>query len=293
MDEQVEFFSGPIAGRKRPLAGMSEVVAVPVDAGLDYLPQGTTSSAVALYRRQTDKQGVSYHFLRFERSNKQPFEAEFADGPNQGTHPCSQPPHFHTKELLAPLTENGEVFKGDGEPSAVAVYTSKLTAGKWRFHLDRIEESGVNVEEARAQINARRAIQATNSFYLSPNYSIYSKPPTGEHPQVFIELGHRRAYVDEGIAPLVLAIWEWGLETLGSCQERPSGKAYVGFPLARQGKLFHKKLTEAAVKSECMAKKLRLQKSDSGQVVEVDSANVLFSPADIPRITMFVRSQTR
>lgn len=287
MDEQVEFMGGPIAGRRRPLAGMSHVVAVPVDAKLDHLPQGTPF-AVALYRRQTDEQNVNYHFLRFERPNKEPFEAEFADGPNEGTHFCSQPPHFHKGDVLVPLTEQGGVFRGEGQPSAVAVYKSRVTEGKWRFHLDRIEDSGENLEKTQSHINEQRALQAINRFYLSPDYSIYSKPPTDEHHQVFIECGPRRAYVDEGIAPLIQAIWERGLETLGSCQQRPSGKAYVGFPLGRQGELFHKKLIEAGIESKCERKKFKIRKADCGETIEIDAANVVFSPEDIPRITALV-----
>ena len=183
--------------------------------------------------RTMDEQGVSYHFLRFERPNKEPFEVEFADGPKQGTHVCSQPPHSHRKDVLVPLTEKGSVFNGDGEPSAVAVYSSKLSGGKWRFHLDRIEESGEVIERARAQINERRAIQAINRFYLSPNDSIYSKPPTDEHPQVLIEAG---------------------------------------------------------IDSECESKKLKIRNPDSGETIEIDAANVLFSSEEISRIAAFISS---
>ncbi len=287
MDEQVEFIGGPIAGRKRPLAGMSNVVAVPVDAELEYLPQ-EEPFAVALYRRQTAEQSVNYVFLRFERPNKTPFEVEFADGPYQGTQFCSQPPHFHKGEVLIPLTEQGCVFRGDGQPSSVAVYRAKTTSGKWRFHLDRIEDSGENLERIRAEINEQRALQAISRFYLSPDCSIYSNPPTDEHHQVFIECGDRRACVDEGIAPLIQAIWKLGLETLGSCQERPSGKAYVGFPLGKQGGLFHKKLIEAGIDSQCEQKKFSIRNRDSGETIEIDAANVMFSPEDIPRIVKVV-----
>jgi hypothetical protein len=207
-------------------------------------------------------------------------------------HPCSQPPHLHTKELLVPLEESGEVFQGKGEVSAVAIYRSERTGGKWRFHLDRIEDAGESLDSMRARINEQRAIQATKQFYLSPNYSIYSRPPTDEHRQVLVERRHRRAYVDEKIAPLVEALWDRGLETLGSCQERSSGEAYIGFPLARQGALFHKKLVDARIESECKETKLRIRNPDTGEILEINAANVLFSPEDIPRIAAFVRSSS-
>jgi hypothetical protein len=291
MNKQTEFIGGPFGGLKSPLAGMAEVVAVSVDTSLGK-PSKDEPFAFALYRRRADDLGVKYHFVCFERPNKQPFEAEFADGPNQGTHPFPQPPHYCMKEVLIPLTGERQVFKGDGEPSAVAIYRSRLAEGRWQFCLDRIEESGENVDEARLQINERRTIQAMNHFYQSPDYSVYRKPPTDEHPQVFIEHGHRRACVDEKMASLIRAIWERGIETLGSCQERPSGKAYIGFPLARQGRLFHERLLEASIGSEYEANQSKFQNADTGHIISVDSANVSFATSDIPRIVALVNGST-
>jgi hypothetical protein len=287
MEEQIKFIGGPVVGQKCALAGMSEIVAVPVDAELHHLSQGQPF-AMALYRHQMDEQCVNYHFLCFERPNKEPFEAEFADGPNQGIHLCSQPPHFNTKDTVVPLKENGEVFADEGVPSAVALYKSKLTDGRWRYHLDLIEDSGENVERVLEHINKHRAIQAINHFYLSPNYSIYSMKPNDKHPQILIEHGHRRAYTDEKIAPLVKEIWKKDLDTLGSCQERDSGKAYIGFPLAKQGELFHEKIAEAGIDSECKKEEMKIRNPSSGEIVALAAANVSFSAADIPRITALV-----
>jgi hypothetical protein len=290
MNEQTEFVGGPFSGIKTPLVGMAEVVAVSVDASL-CRPANAEPFAFALYQRRADGPGVKYHFMCFERPNKQLFDVEFADGPHQGTHLFPQPPHYCTKEVLVPLANNVQVFKGDGLPSAVAVYRGRLTGGKWQFRLDCIEESGENIDEVRIQINEQRAIQAMNHFYQSPNYSVYQKPPTDEHSQVFIEHGHRKACVDEKMASLIRAVWESGIDTLGSCQERPSGKAYIAFPLARQGKLFHDNLIAAGVESEYEATHSRFQNSDSGDTISVDSSIVMFSPDDISRIAALVRGQ--
>lgn len=284
MEKQVEFIGGPIAGRRPRMEGMSGVMVIPVDEDLNPHPHNE-ASAVALYRRRTEEQGDGYQFVRFERLDKKPFEVEFADGPNQGTHACPQPPNFHAKELCVPLTAEGTVFEGEGEPSAVAVYRSKLSEGKWRFHLDRIEESGKSVEKARARVNERRALEAIGMSYRSPDDSIYSKPASDEHPRVLVEHGSRRTYVDEKIAPLVRALWQGGVETLGSCQADPSGRAHVGFPLVRQGKLFHKMLVEVDVDSRYERERVTIRNPDSGETVEIDAAKVLFSPDDIPKIT--------
>ncbi len=284
MEKQVEFIGGPIAGRRPSMAGMSEVMMIPVDDDLNPHPHNE-SFAVALYRRRTEEQGGGYQFVRFERLDKEPFEVEFADGPNQGTHPCPQPPNFHTKELFIPLTAKGTVFQGDGEPAAVAVYRSKLSDGKWRFHLDRIEESGESVEKARARVKERKALEAIGMSYRSPDDSIYSEPPSEEHPRVLVEHGARKAHLDEQIAPLVRAIWQLGLETLGSCQADPSGRAYVGFPLVRQGKLFQKMLVKVGVDSQYEQETLTIRNPDSGETVEIDAAKVLFSPDDMAKIT--------
>jgi hypothetical protein len=91
--------------------------------------------------------------------------------------------------------------------------------------------------------------------------------------------------VDKGISPLVQALWQRGFETLGSCQQRPSGKAYVAFPIVRQGDEFHQMLEEVGVEATNEQKTLRLKNAETDEIVEVDSANVLFSPDDIQRIT--------
>ena len=284
MVKQVEFVGGPIAGRQPLMAGMSDVMVIPLDEELNPRPQ-EKPFAVALYRRQPEEKGGDYQFIRFERFDKKPFEVEFADGPNQGTHPCPQPANFHTKELFVPLTAEGTVFTGEGEPVAVAVYRSKQSDGKWRFHLDRTEESGESVEKARARVKERKAIQAIRQSYLSPEDPIYSEPPSEEHPGVLVEQGPRKAYVDEQIALLVRAIWQLGLETLGSCQADPSGRAYIGFPLVKHGKALHKMLVAAGVDAEYESESITIRDPDSGETIEVDAAKVLFSPDDIARIT--------
>jgi hypothetical protein len=69
------------------------------------------------------------------------------------------------------------------------------------------------------------------------------KAGTGEdlmynHKQVLVKYGHERAYVDEGIAPLILALWQNGISTTLSCQENRPGIAWVQFPTPLDAKSF-------------------------------------------------------
>src|SRR6266496_400562 len=63
-----------------------------------------------------------------------------------------------------------------------------------------------------------------------------------KHPQVRIEHRGASADVDEGIAPLVLALWRRGYRTNGSCEayqmDGVAYGAYVGFPDAEQAETF-------------------------------------------------------
>ena len=58
------------------------------------------------------------------------------------------------------------------------------------------------------------------------------------HKQVLVECGHERAFVDEGIAPLILALWQNGISTTLSCQENRPGIAWVQFLTPSDAKSF-------------------------------------------------------
>src|SRR5262245_45320517 len=53
---------------------------------------------------------------------------------------------------------------------------------------------------------------------------------TTEHPQVRIKYYGRTAEVDEGLPPLILAIWRWGFETWMLCRKAASGFVWLCFP---------------------------------------------------------------
>ncbi len=50
-----------------------------------------------------------------------------------------------------------------------------------------------------------------------------------EHKQVVVEWQGRKAEVDEGLAPLILALWQRGIETVMSCQENRPRVVWVMF----------------------------------------------------------------
>src|SRR5215468_387576 len=53
---------------------------------------------------------------------------------------------------------------------------------------------------------------------------------TTRHPQVSIKYRSQTAEVDEGIAPLIMAIWRCGIRTMMSCQEGAYGYVWLCFP---------------------------------------------------------------
>ena len=296
MSKLVEFIGGPFAG-EQPLPGdCPDNMGMPLDEDMRPI-RGGKPFAYAIYRRKSADGVTRYYFMHVQTPDQQPFPVEFVDGPHQGTHPFPQPTQFCPRQLELPLSDDMMPFSDKGEPAAVAVYERRKTEGKWRYHLVRVDESVVAVEQAKAEINAHRLRCAINQFYAAPRDSIYSVQPTGEHEQVSIEHRHRRAAVDEGIAPLVIEVWRYGFDTLGSCQGRASGKAYVAFPIAEQGHAFHKILSQGGIQSTCEDKRLRVASVsardavvDESELITFDALNVMFSPEDIPRIADLLRA---
>lgn len=66
-----------------------------------------------------------------------------------------------------------------------------------------------------------------------------------DHPQITLQYGAVAIEVDEGIAPLILALWKSGITTSSSCQATvaPEGRgdgqyAYIGFGRASDAEKF-------------------------------------------------------
>jgi hypothetical protein len=60
--------------------------------------------------------------------------------------------------------------------------------------------------------------------------------PLATHKQTRVAWQGREAEVDEELAPLILALWKAGIDTLLSCQENRPGVAWICFPTARDAK---------------------------------------------------------
>jgi hypothetical protein len=62
--------------------------------------------------------------------------------------------------------------------------------------------------------------------------------PEETHKQTRVAWRGREAEVDEELAPLILALWKAGIDTMLSCQENRPGVAWICFPTARDAKHF-------------------------------------------------------
>jgi hypothetical protein len=63
-------------------------------------------------------------------------------------------------------------------------------------------------------------------------------PCETRHKQVRVEWDGRGADVDEDLAPLILALWRAGIDTMMSCQENRPGIAWICFPTPLDAKMF-------------------------------------------------------
>jgi len=244
-----------------------------------------TPFAVAVYHYDSAHPGGRYIFRGVKRVDGRPFTVEFDGGPVAGQRDSGQPAVYGPSERYIPLSESGEEFDGNAEPSAVAIYERERHGNEWKYVFSHIEESGEKLESARSGIARSHAKGASRNFYLRPDYNVYSKPPMSDHKQLFIEYGKRRAHVDEKIAPLILEVWKRGLETGGSCEERPSGRAYIGFPVPGEGGQYHDLLREHEIDAELQSTTIALKNVETGGILKLPASNVLFWPHDITRIT--------
>jgi hypothetical protein len=65
---------------------------------------------------------------------------------------------------------------------------------------------------------------------LAKRFGLKEMASGTQHKQTKIEFGGLRADVDEGIAPLILALWKAGILTLLSCQELEPGFVWLVLP---------------------------------------------------------------
>jgi hypothetical protein len=298
MPTTIRLEGGPCSGNMIVTTPMGQGIALAVDENLRPV-QTENPFAIALYQLEKQPEEV-YVFKGFQRPGNQPFTIEFVDGPVEGFLPAAQPAQYIDPVLNVYLTSDGKPFQGKGEPAALAIYERREENGRFFFALRETDSSPDTMQKVIEAINDQKLTQVINGFYAKPDYDIYSMKPTGDHVQVLIELGHRRGQIDEKIAPLIAEVWRRGLDTIGSCQDRPpgsphEGKAYISFPRVRHARFFHELVSEAGIAAMLVEKPFKIaSKRDSDGLVEdeleVVSANVLFDPSDIDRIVEVFRA---
>lgn len=290
---------GPYSGEMGTAGPMGPTIGLAVDERIRPV-QTAKPFAVAVYQLERRTTGDVYVFKGFQRPGNQPFPIRFVGGPAAGVATAPQPAQYLDAEQRIYLSMDGTVYRGEGDPAAVAVYERREERGELVYALREIDDSPDAVRAAVESVNERKLTEAINNFYASPDYDIYSIKPTGEHVQVPVEVGHRRGHVDEKIAPLVTEVWRLGLDTIGSCQSRPAGstnegKAYLGFPRMMDARFFHERLTGAGIPATFVEKKFKIARrqtpdAPAEESVEFDAANVLFAPDDIDRIVAVLRT---
>ena len=132
------------------------------------------------------------------------------------------------------------------------------------------------------------------------------------HRQVVINYREHSAKVDEGVALLVLALWQRGFRTISSCERDPnvhrlfrrldgtsvqSEAAWVGFETLSQAKRFQRISRGRLVVPNAQDFKETSKAANAARYNMPGMAGVIFSFTDIPTVTWRVlglrQSQTR
>lgn len=295
MPHSITLQEGPFADQRLDLTAVpGDSIGLPVDE--KGRPTNSDPFGLALYcRSATD---ASKYEFRIIKPVGPPFTVELVDGPGMGLLPTPQPARYMQQTILLPIGQDMKRFNGEGNPIGAAVYERRQSGDEWKYWLLRIDQTQETVDKMVNEVNDRRLEAAIRGFYVNPNYDIYSMKPTGEHVQVPVEVGYRRGHVDEKIAPLIKELWRLGMDTIGSCQERPhdpgvAGKAYVGFVRKRDALRFSDVVKKAGIDCSTEEKQIGLARNNpDGSIAEkvtIDSANAKFRTLDIDRVVEVLR----
>jgi hypothetical protein len=251
---------------------------------------GTAESCVGGVESMTFRESSMTGFIRVE------------GGPHLGLAPVEQP--------LPPriaLGVNESLERDDGpQPYAFAVYELQHQDGEAVYVFQKYVLGSLDdrpqAASATEALREDRLNEAIKSFYENPDYDIYTTRPTDRHEQVLVQVGHRRAQVDAGIASVIRELFRMGLDTIGSCQEQAKGEpfegqAYVGFCRERDARRFYNILNSAGIEATFKPKKVKIlsRRSPGGPLedqLEVPSGNVMFSSCVIERVAEILRSES-
>ena len=293
---------GPYDGMVVEIATAMEQIGLGVD-DVGRPDQSNPPIGLVMCKQQKEvDRGTVYQLAGFKRQDGRPYLIEFVDGPAMGVHPAPRPAPFLDGTIRVAILADESVYRGIGEIAAEAVYERRQVDGVSKFCLVQIDRNAERVKELMEKENTRKLTHAIQHFYEKPDYGIYSKPPTDNHPQELIEVRHRRAHVDEKIAPLITALWEMEMDTLGSCQqihskEKVTDKAYVAFPRQDHARRFEEILKGAGIECTYEPKKMtiagRSETDDVQEKLTYDTANAKFLSADIDRIVGALKASAR
>lgn len=253
--------------------------------------------ALAGYVRTDEPHTYSYHSIR--HSPGRPFQIEYVGGPAPGIRTAPLPARYMDEVQEVPVDPSGETYQPGRKIGGAAIYRRQEVEGRWKFCFDRIDDSEKKIGDLELERNEAVLAELIERFYREPDYKIYTVKPTDEHQQVEVRAAHRSANVDVKLAPVIELVWQLGLDTVGSCQERPPkldkpGRAYIGFWRARQGREFEQILRCASIECECvvMAReyKTKAECVPEQESFTYDGANVLFHPSDMHRVVDALRS---
>jgi hypothetical protein len=226
---------------------------------------------------------------------------EFVGGPKSGNHYRPQPPAIYGPQVRCNLKPDGSLHDGIGPVGSVAIYERRLVDGEQKYVFAALVDTGQSGAQATKLVPEDRLEEAIKGFYENPNYDIYTTKPTDRHQQMLVHVGHRRAYVDVGIAGVIRELFRLGLDTIGSCQEGAKGEpfegqAYIGFCRERDARHFYNILAAGGIEATFKPKRLMITNRRSADsppedLIEVPSGNVMFPSYQIERITELLQSE--
>lgn len=98
-----------------------------------------------------------------------------------------------------------------------------------------------------------------------------SLPTTTHHKQVPVNVGHRWAEVDEGIARLIEQIWLADIDTALSCQENQPGIVWIFFPSASGARRFLNIVAQYEREAESVYQRVLRSAHDPAQDWSIDA----------------------
>ncbi len=259
---------------------------------------GPEPFAYAIYALDGQAVEPVYVFRAYGRDQNQPFMVEFLGGPRSGVHALVQPPATYGSEVRCLLNVDGTVHDGVGPVGGVAIYERRWVGKVQKYVFASIDNNPQPAADHAKPADEDRLEDAIRSFYANPNYDIYTTKPTDRHAQVLVQVGHRRAHVDVGIASVIRELFRLGLDTIGSCEEQAKGEpfegqAYVGFCRERDAKRFYDIVTAGGINATFKPKKLKILTRRSPDAPPEDqvvpAGNVMFPACDLERIAELLR----